>query len=276
MASTEDLPRILKDGRYELEERPVYKSKRGTWVFWATDTTSQRKLIVKYIDVNQNDVSAEIETMQMLDHERLLKNYDVVELPHLNVVALVQKRMMLGDLLDYINKDDRIYNEDTWMKAFYPVAKAFKEMHDNGVIHRDIKPDNILFNDFVDGIPYLVVGDFGFSKLLQPGEMLNKPKGTFFYFAPELIDLQPYSFPADVWAFGVTLYTVLVGKLPFNGQTKTDYLRDAFEGNIDVDNENFTLLSESAQELIVSCLHKDPDERITFEGIVAHDWFSFK
>jgi serine/threonine protein kinase len=277
MASTEDLPRMLNDGRYVLEDRPVYKSKHGTWVFYASDTTSQRKLIVKYIDVVKNDVSDEIETMQMLDHERLLKNYDIVELPHLNIVALVQERMMLGDLLDYINKDDRIHDEDIWMKAFYPVAKAFKEMHDNNVIHRDIKLDNIFFKDTVDGVPYLVVGDFGFSKLLQPGEMLEKPMGTLHYLAPELINKEPYSFPVDVWAFGVTLYIVLVGKLPYDGDEITgEYYSDVINENIDVENENFTLLSESAQELILSCLSTKPDERITFEGIVAHDWFSFK
>ena len=274
MLPTNQLPLELKNGRYRLEPTFLFKSDHGTWIYQASDMINGKKLIVKYVQVNNiAEVSNEIEMMNKFDHKHILKLYDLVELPELNVVALVQDYMLCGDLLDYLNRYGP-FSEETCAKSIYHFAEAMREMHANSVVHRDIKPDNIFIKEVVNNIPNLIVGDLGFACVLEPDELLTDFKGTFFYLAPEILQRRPYSFPVDVWSFGVTLYICLVGQLPFDGQDNpVEYQANVINNTLDDSNPLFSQLSSEAQELIASCLDPDPNSRFTFEEICSDPWF---
>jgi serine/threonine protein kinase len=92
------------------------------------------------------------------------------------------------------------------------VCEAVAYCHENSVVHRDIKPDNLLLQD--EGKVKLC--DFGVSRIMKPEVLFEDAAGTPAFMAPEVLDKVPHlGWPIDVWSLGVLLYIMLCGKLPF-------------------------------------------------------------
>ncbi|OCT67460.1 hypothetical protein XELAEV_18038756mg [Xenopus laevis] len=92
-------------------------------------------------------------------------------------------------------------------------------LHDHNIVHRDIKPENIL----IDGTGYPKLADFGLSKAVHhPDDKIMGLAGTRCYMAPEMYMKNVYDRCVDWWAVGVTMFEMLVGKLPFNGITNQE------------------------------------------------------
>jgi len=97
----------------------------------------------------------------------------------------------------------------------YQIACGLKYMHSYGVVHRDLKLENIMMSDQTDhAIPKIV--DFGLAKMIGPQEKADEPFGTLGYVAPEILLKKPYSFQCDLWSFGCILYALLCSSLPFD------------------------------------------------------------
>jgi polo-like kinase 1 len=150
---------------------------------------------------------------------------------------------------------------------------SVKFMHDNSVIHRDLKLGNL----FLDRDMELKVGDFGLATRVEDRDEKRKTIcGTPNYIAPEIIQgdksKRGHSFEVDVWSIGVILYTMLVGKPPYEAKdVKATYQRIlANEYSFPAALE----LSESVKDLIRSILQSDPKDRPSLETIMAHPFLS--
>lgn len=121
-------------------------------------------------------------------------------------------------------------------------------MHSKGYAHRDLKLDNILMDVATKHIKII---DFGFSLKARPDEKLTVYCGTPHYMDPDLVRKQPYNgLAADVWACGVILYIIYVGKLPFFGEFEADLFRK-------IQNGKFTALpSDIGDEKVRSLFRK--------------------
>lgn len=143
-------------------------------------------------------------------------------------------------------------------------------MHSRSVIHRDLKLGNL----FLDCNMNLKVGDFGLAALVRfPGERKKTICGTPNYIAPEILFDRDngHSFEVDVWSIGVILYTLLVGKPPFQTkEVKQIYKR--IKDNAYEFPENVTV-SDPAVNLISSILNNDPDQRPSLQDILTHPFF---
>jgi len=129
-------------------------------------------------------------------------------------------------------------------------------LHEFGIVHRDLKLENIMMSDNSErSIPKLV--DFGLAKIIGPNETATEPFGTLGYVAPEVLKKQPYSFSCDVWSFGCIIYAMLSGSLPFDHETQKETIRMTIEEKLVFDLPCWNRISETAKELITNLLVKD-------------------
>jgi serine/threonine-protein kinase len=152
-------------------------------------------------------------------------------------------------------------------------CEALAEAHSVGIVHRDIKPQNLFVTTTSNGTPLLKVLDFGISKLMFPALGAQSPTGSERPPAAEFLGTPVYMSPeqlgapgevdarADVWALGVVLYQLLCGRLPFEGESLTDLCRSIQEGQlpsmVDVGGD----LPGSLHSLVEKCLAKRPEDR---------------
>lgn len=146
-------------------------------------------------------------------------------------------------------------------RYFLQTAEALAHCHVHGVIHRDIKPHNLLLNRQRD----IKLTDFGLSAIVRPGQKLRVPCGTPAYSAPELL-LRPCEYDgslSDVWSLGVLLYQLLHGRLPFSD---TSQVR---AGEYALSSQH---VPAAAASLLRGMICVDPQQRASLDDVFAHEW----
>ena len=119
-----------------------------------------------------------------------------------------------GDLFTYLEKRQFTISEKRAKELSHQLATALYYLHSFGIAHRDLKPENILIASDSDTAECKIV-DFGLSKIIGPNETSLDPFGTLSYVAPEVLLQKPYGKEVDIWSLGVIIYTLIIGKPPF-------------------------------------------------------------
>ena len=150
------------------------------------------------------------------------------------------------------------------------IIKALKYLHNHRVIHRDLKLGNLFISDKME----IKVGDFGLATKLEfDGERKRTVCGTPNYIAPEILEGKTgHSYEVDIWSLGVIMYTLIIGKPPF----ETNNVKETYK-RIKIGNYTFpehAVISEPAKDLIQSILVLDPYKRPKLDEILAHDFFN--
>jgi polo-like kinase 1 len=150
------------------------------------------------------------------------------------------------------------------------IIRALKYLHSHRIIHRDLKLGNLFLTDKME----LKVGDFGLATKLEfEGERKRTVCGTPNYIAPEILDGKTgHSYEVDIWSLGVIIYTLVIGKPPFETQdVKTTYKR------IKMNSYSFperAVISDACKALITEILCTDPLKRPSLDGILNSDYFN--
>lgn len=175
-----------------------------------------------------------------------------------------------GDLFTRLSKEVMFTEEDV---KFYlaELALAMNHLHNLGIIYRDLKPENIL----LDENGHIALTDFGLSKQPLDGSKTYSFCGTVEYMAPEIVNRKGHDFAADWWSFGVLMYEMLTGNLPFHGQTRQETMTQILRSKLGMP-EN---LSPEAQALLRALFKRNPQNRLGAgpNGILdikAHCFFS--
>ena len=192
-----------------------------------------------------------------------------------NVVELYQKLEINDNIifeLEYcenniyeciINKYGGLEGNKTFFrKILLDISKALKKLHDNGIMHRDIKPNNIFLNhtDEKDGERIAKLGDFGCSIFIQ--DNISDPIGTILYSSPEILQKIEYDERCDLWSFGVTLYELYFGISPYGPNYNMNTIMDSLFA------EKFLLKKTkipSLDVLLHKLLTRDQAQRISFD-----------
>ena len=138
-----------------------------------------------------------------------------------------------GQMLDYIISHGKL-KEKNARRFARQIASAVDYCHRNSIVHRDLKIENILISKNND----IKIIDFGLSNLFSPrGDRLKTFCGSLYFAAPELLQAQPYTGPeVDIWSFGVVIYVLVCGKVPFDDQYMPTLHQKIKKGAVDYPN----------------------------------------
>ncbi|XP_077460008.1 NUAK family SNF1-like kinase 2 [Stigmatopora argus] len=209
-------------------------------------------------------IRREIEIMSSLCHPHIITIYEVFE--NKDKIVIVMEYASRGDLYDYIC-DRRHVSERETRNFFRQIVSAVHYCHQNGIVHRDLKLENIL----LDGNGNVKIADFGLSNLYHRDEYLQTFCGSPLYASPEIVNGRPYRGPeVDTWSLGVLLYTMVHGTMPFDGNNHKELVQQISTGNYRKPNK-----PSDACGLIRWMLMVNPERRATIEEIAGHWWLNW-
>eukprot|EP01113_Clastostelium_recurvatum_P002910 TRINITY_DN11256_c0_g1_i4.p1 TRINITY_DN11256_c0_g1~~TRINITY_DN11256_c0_g1_i4.p1 ORF type:complete len:695 (-),score=161.73 TRINITY_DN11256_c0_g1_i4:9-2012(-) len=217
---------------------------------------------------DRKSIDREVSILKLLQHPNIVRLYDVIQEDSSGRVYLILELVSGGELFDYIVARGRVQEKEA-RRFFRQVLSGLEYCHANLICHRDLKPENIL----LDSSGNVKINDFGFSNMIRPGKLFTTFCGSPIYAPPEIILEKAYNGPeVDVWSFGVILYALVTGQLPWRlgRNSRIEDIDDLLRGSFEF--PRGVVLSRDVQDLIRKMVVADGKKRATIEQIKNHPW----
>ena len=243
-----------------------------------------KELIKAHIS-DPDKFSKEINILSKCDHPNIIKLYEVYEDPR--YFDLIMEQCIGGSLLDQlikkIEEEKHAYTESEAAHIFKQIMLGVSYCHNQGIAHRDLKLENILFLSKNKNSTIKII-DFGLSHVTKKRLVqyitgknfenfgMDDKVGTPNYVSPEVIQGK-YNQKCDIWSAGVILYIMLGGHFPFKGKTKKEIYKNISNLNYEFPKEEWKLISNEVKDLINHMLCTE-DKRYTAAEVLNHQWFS--
>ncbi|XP_055838738.1 uncharacterized protein LOC129906825 isoform X2 [Episyrphus balteatus] len=260
--------KLLRVGYYELE-KTIGKGNFAV-VKLASNIVTKTKVAIKIIDktcLNEEYLAKtfrEIAILKEMHHPHITRLYEVMESQ--TMIYLVTEHAAGGEIFDHLVENGRM-KEPEAARVFTQLVSAVQYCHSKGVVHRDLKAENVLLDKDMN----IKLADFGFSNRYNEGTPLKTWCGSPPYAAPEVFQGLEYDGPkADIWSLGVVLYALVCGALPFDGKTLLDLKSKVVLGKFRIP----YFMSQDCESLIRNMLVVEPDRRYTLKQIIKHRWLS--
>jgi len=259
------------------------------------------------------NLESEIQILKKLDHSHIVALKDCSK--NDKYIYIVMEYCSVGDLSVIIKKRDKLESLHPCLEPLiktYPhvpgsglhevvarhfmkqLASALEYLRKFGLVHRDVKPQNLLLDPPAgydsgapvaegeytpDGsqalvglpsLPILKLADFGFARNLPAASLADTLCGSPLYMAPEILRYEKYDATADLWSVGTVLYEMVVGKPPFRAPNHVELLRKIETKGNTIEFPSSCTASEEIRRLICSLLRRNPLERMSFKEFFNH------
>ncbi|KAF9476757.1 kinase-like protein [Pholiota conissans] len=233
----------------------------------------------------QRRMEEEVRNMLVVEHTHVCRIFGSVMDVGSGVLTLILENMEGGNLLSYINeKYENGMPEDEAKAIAYQICDGMAYVHSKGVMHRDLKPQNILLNKA--NPPLVKIADFGFSKEIVAGMSMANNRdticGTISYAAPE-ISRQSYDNRIDCFSVGIIIHAMLTGREPYQTPLHRDQehivrgaerlVQHLKERVLDLTLMNSPNISNTARYIVSNLLADSPAERLSMEDVLRSAWF---
>ncbi|KAL0031709.1 hypothetical protein WJX79_002351 [Trebouxia sp. C0005] len=226
----------------------------------------------------------EAEFLLKLNHDSIVQCYDVMD--NGKQMVLLMEYLRGGPLLDDLHHiAGESYTEQQASVIAAQILEATAYMHKQGIIHRDLKPENIMFaqdvetniesEDLLKAFNVKII-DLGMSAYYEPNNPLKGALGSPGFISPEIIIGGAHTYAMDVFAVGVVLFVLLVGRKPFNiaDSQSLDYCHMNLADCPGMQDPRWKSLSPDAQELVLGLLEYNPNKRLTAQQALQTDWIA--
>ena len=242
---------------------------------YAIKSIDKTKLTQNVID----NIEKEIDIISSLDHPNIARFYETFnDDKYFHIVTELCRGKELSKL---IKQNGGKIKEKNCRIIIMKILHAINYCHSHGVVHCDLKPDNIIFETPNEGeenedentlnLLDLKLIDFGLSSRIKKNEKLNNIVGTPSFIAPETIKGE-YDEKCDVWSIGVILYYILSGTFPFIGNSNSEIFEKIYKNEPIFRKNIFNDISENAIDFIKKCLVKNPNQRPSAKECLSHPW----
>lgn len=247
--------------RYELLEK-IGEGGMGI-VYKAKCTLLNRFVAVKILKAELNDnetfilrFKREANSIAGLSHQNIVNIYDIGSEKNINFIVM---EYINGKTLKQIIKENKKPFLKNTLDIAIQIAEALQYAHENNIIHRDIKSDNILITE--NNVAKLT--DFGIAKVTNSKTITNSNNiiGSVHYFSPEQAKGKYVDFRTDIYALGIVMYEMFTGKLPFNGDTSISIALMHIQEPVIPPKKVSIDISENINLIILKALEKEPINR---------------
>ena len=266
------------DGRYEIGE--VIGEGGMAVVYSAWDIEDQIPVAIKILrdEYLGNDefirrFKDESKAIAVLSHPNIVKVYDVSFGDRIQYI--VMEYIDGTTLKDYIEKNGQINWKET-IHFVLQILRALQHAHDKGIIHRDVKPQNIMLLE--DGT--IKVTDFGIARFskntTRSMTMTNKAIGSVHYISPEQARGEPTDAKSDLYSLGVMMYEMLTGKLPFDADNAVSVAIMQLQSDPEPPRKINPKIPVGLEEIIIRTMQKEPKKRYRSAAEMYNDLIKFK
>ena len=230
-------------------------------VYKARDTALNRLVAVKVLRREYSTDEKFVERFRVeaqsaagLSHPNIVSVYDVGEE---NGIYFIVMELVDGiTLKDYIVKKEKLQIREA-LNISVQIAQGLSAAHANGIIHRDIKPQNII----ISRAGKVKVTDFGIAKMAGSNTMTTTAAGTVSYISPEQARGGYSDERSDIYSLGITMYEMLTGQVPYEGETNIAVALLHIQGDMVPPKELEPSIPESFNKIILKCTQKKPERR---------------
>jgi serine/threonine-protein kinase len=271
-AGSETTPAPGPFGRFYLQELINSGGMADIWL--ATDSNGKpyalrrlhEKLRYNFVARRRFQRGAEI-LSRIHDHERIIGYVEHGKISGL--LYLLMEYVEAANLKELYAQHDPVLLENV-AQILIDMAEALEHVHENGYMHLDFKPENVL----VTRNASVRLVDFDLAQPIpdKPKKMWKKNPGTPGYMAPEQFLGEPISNRVDIFAYGVTAYELLTNQKPFPGDSPAEILKRQLDRSDFVSPRQYNAdLPPNLEKIILRCIERDPERRYPFMGIMARE-----
>ncbi|XP_053979481.1 probable serine/threonine-protein kinase MARK-B [Hylaeus volcanicus] len=253
----------IGDGSFAVVRHCIHKS---------TGAEYAMKIVDKYkCQGKETMLASEVAILRQVCHPNIISLIAEQDTP--DQLFLVMELVKGGDLFDAIAAATN-FSEAEASVMIRHLASALAYLHCHHIVHRDVKPENLLVEMDGSHVRCLKLGDFGLAQVVR--EPLYTVCGTPTYVAPEILAETGYGLKIDVWATGVILYILLCGFPPFVSpeNEQEELFERILSGQYIFTSPHWDNISDSAKQLISNMLQTHPDLRFSAEDVLDHPWLA--